>query len=172
MSRAWKVCRHLGEPVTRIDQLVRGLCTGGVCREHEETVVRPDERPAVARAHRHRAAIAADTGVDDREMDADRQVRERVAQHDRSLEHRLRLDAVRHVDHPHLGGDLCDHSVARPDEVVLQPEVGEEGDHAHGSESITSRTAATRPSRSWVAASAGYLEPDRAARPATSPGRS
>ena len=123
------------------------------------------------RAHRNRATRAADPGIDDRKVHADRQVRERVTQHDRALQHRLRLDAVRHVDHAHVGRDARHHAVARPDEVVLQPEVGQERDRAHvRPESITSRTAATRPSRSCVAASAATSSPtDRATRVVSGP---
>src|SRR5581483_1126847 len=93
------------------------------------------------------------------EVDADGQVRNRVAQDDRTLQHRLRRDAVRHVDHARVGRDARDHAVAGADEVVLQSEVGEEGDDRQGVESITSRTAATRPSTSCVRASATTVNP-------------
>ena len=46
------------------------------------------------------------------------------------LQHRLRRDPVRDVDHARVGRDPRDHAVARADEVVLEPEVGEERDHA------------------------------------------
>src|SRR5207249_1605019 len=126
---------------------------------------------AVARAHCNRAACAADTGVDDREVHPGRKVRDRVAQHDRALQHRLRLDAVRYIDDANVRGDARDHAVTRPDEVVLETEVGEKRDDAHDCrESITSRTAATRPSRSWVAASAATSSPTaRATRDVSGP---
>ena len=90
-----------------------------------------------------RTAAATYAGIDDGEMDAGRHERKRVRQHERPLEHMTRPDPVRDVDHASVGSDRCDHAVARADEVVLQPEVGQEGDD-HGVE----RNASTRPSRS------------------------
>ena len=75
--------------------------------------------------------MAADSGVDDREMNAGGHVRERVAQDECALQHLLRRDAVGDVDHFGLGRDAFHDAVAGADEVVLQPEVREEGDD-HG----------------------------------------
>ena len=72
--------------------------------------------------------MAADARIDDREVDADGHVRQRVREHERALQHGLRRDPVRDVDDLRLRRDALDHAVAGADEVVLEPEVGEEGD--------------------------------------------
>ena len=84
------------------------------------------------------APIAADPGIDDGEMDALRQVRKRVREHERALEDALRLDAVRDVDDLGLRRDPLHHAVAGPDEIVLEPEVGQERDQ-HVSPTLTNR---------------------------------
>jgi hypothetical protein len=104
----------------------------GVRRREEQAVVRPDEQAAVACPQGERPAMASDPRVDDREMDADRHVRKRVAENKRALQHLLWRDPVGDVDDLRLGRDPLHHAMARTDEVVLQPEVGEKGDH-HGS---------------------------------------
>ena len=64
----------------------------------------------------------------------DGHVRQRARQHEGSLHHRLRRDPVRDVDHARPGRDPLDHAVTHADEVVLEPEVGEEADdHAEPS---------------------------------------
>src|SRR5439155_24662048 len=83
--------------------------------------------------------------------------RQRIREHERALEHALRLDPVRDVDALDLGRDPLHHSVAGADEVVREPEVGEERDE-HCQREATP-TAATRPSRSCVAASATTRRP-------------
>ena len=55
----------------------------------QEAVVGADEQPAVAVGDREGAARAADTGVDDGEVDADRHVRQRAREHERALEDRV-----------------------------------------------------------------------------------
>ena len=97
----------------------------------QQTVVRADEEPSLAGAQRERAALPADTRIDHGQVDALGHVRQRVAEHERALEHVLRRDPVRDVDDFYLRRDSLDHAVARADEVVLQPEVGEERDD-HG----------------------------------------
>ena len=154
--------RDVGQPVARLGELVRGFDPELVGREHQEAVVGTDERPAVARADRDRVTGAADVWIHDREVHADRHVRNRVAQYERALEHRLRRDSVRDVDHARLGGDAGDHAVARADELVLEPEVGEEGDHRHRVDFIRSATAPTSPSRSCDDGLGYDGEPDRA----------
>ena len=62
---------------------------------------------------------------------------------ERALEHLRRRDPVRDVDDARVGRDARDHAVARADEVVLQPEVGEEADH-HGVESTAPRARSER----------------------------
>ena len=147
-----------------------GLDSGVVGRKQQEPVVGADERATVARSNRDSPAVPADIGIDDGEMHPDGQVRNRVAEDDRALEHRLGRDPVRDVDHPDLGSDPGDHAVAGADELVLQAEVGEECDHRHPWDSIRSRTAPTRPSRSCVAASTATVSPtERATREVSGP---
>ena len=56
----------------------------------------PDEDALVlGGAHRHGAALAADLGVDDREVHAGREVGQRAAQHERAGAHVVAIDAVR-----------------------------------------------------------------------------
>ena len=76
-------------------------------------------------------------------MDSGGHVRERVRQHERSLQHVAGAHPMGDVDHAGVGGDRRDHAVTRADKVVLQPEVGQEGDD-HERE----RNASTSPSRS------------------------
>jgi hypothetical protein len=66
--------------------------------------------------------------VDDREMDALREERKRVREHERALQHAVPRDSVRNVDDLRLGRDPLDDAVAGADEVVLEPEVGQERD--------------------------------------------
>ena len=151
--------RHLRQAVALGRKLVRRGDAELVRGEHQQAVVGTDEQPPVLRRDRDRATIAADAGVDDGEVHADRLVARRVPQNDRALEHRLRLDAVRDVDDAHLGRDACDHAVTGADEIVLQPEIGEERDDGHRADFIRSETAATRPARSCVGASATTRRP-------------
>ena len=104
--------RHPAEPV-------RG--------HQQQAVVRPDVQAAVTAAQGERAAIAADSRVDDREVHADRHERQRVGQDEGSLEHVLREDAVRDVDHVGVRRDPLDDAVADADELVRDAIVGEQG---------------------------------------------
>ena len=61
-------------------------------------------------------------------MDALGEIGERVREHDRPLQHAVRLDPVRDVDDLDLGRDPLHHAMAGADEVVLEPEVGQERD--------------------------------------------
>ena len=130
--------------VVGVGELVRlGNATEALGRGQQQPVVRADVQPSFAVAQRERAAATAHAGVDDREVDAGRHVRQRVREHERSLQDVAGPDTVRDVDHASLGRDRRDHAVTRADEVVLQAEVGQEGDD-HGRE----RNASTSPSRS------------------------
>ena len=117
------------EPVRRVLQLPRALDAAETVRgQHEQPVVRADVEPSVAGAESDGLPLGADTGIDDREVHALGHVREGVGEHERALQHLRRLDAVRDVDDVRVRRDALDHAVARADEVVLEPEVGEEGD--------------------------------------------
>ena len=117
------------ERVLAVRDLVRGLDPAELLRgRHEQPVVGADVEAAVAAAEGDRPAIAPDARVDDREVHALGEVRERVREHDRPLQHAVRLDPVRDVDDLDLGRDPLHHAVARADEVVLEPEVGQERD--------------------------------------------
>ena len=99
--------------------------------ERQQAVVGADEDAVVlGRAQRDRAPLAADLGVDDREMHARRAVRQRAAQDERAGAHVVARDAVGDVDDARLGRDARDHAVADPDEVVGEAVVGEERDRA------------------------------------------
>src|SRR5581483_8585300 len=127
-------------------------------RRHEKTVVRTDVEPAVEAADDDAPPGAADAGIDDGEVNADRHVGDGVRQHERSLEHTLRNDPVGDVDDVRLGRDPLDDAVAGADEVVLEPEVGQEGDE-HEGRLTTEAIAVTSPSRSCVVASAAIRSP-------------
>ena len=142
------------EGVLRIRELVRGLDPGQIRRRDQEAVVRTDEVPALSIAQRKRAPRAADARIDDCEVHADRHVRQRAREHQRALQHLLRRNPVRHVDDLRLGRDPLDHAVACADEVVLEPEVAQEGD-----EHAREVTAASRPATSCVSASATTRTP-------------
>ena len=90
----------------------------------------PARRRAARRRPRSatRLALAPDAGVDDRQMDSLGHVRQRVREDERALEDVRRRDPVRDVDHVRLGRDALDDAVAGADEVVLEAEVGQEGD--------------------------------------------
>src|SRR5262249_41922480 len=129
-----------------------------------------DERATVRGAYGKGAAVAADVGVDDREVHAHRHEVNGVPQDDRSLKDRLRVDPVRDIDDVSVRGDARHHAVARADEVVVEAEVGEERDDRHPADFIRSRTAATSPSRSCVAASTATCSPtERATREVCGP---
>ena len=130
--------------IVGVGELVRlGDTAEGVRGRQQEAVVRTDVEPTLPVAQGERAPPAADPRVDDREMDARRHVGEGVREDERSLQDVPRPDAMCDVDHPRVRSDRRYHAVTRADEVVLQPEVGQEGDD-HDSD----RNASTRPSRS------------------------
>jgi hypothetical protein len=117
------------ERVFTVRDLMRGLDpTELLRRRHEQPIVRPDVETPVAAPQRDLPAVTADAGIDDREVHAFGEVRQRVREHDRALEHLVRLDPVRDVDDLDLGRDPPHHAVADADEVVLEPEVGQERD--------------------------------------------
>jgi hypothetical protein len=89
-------------------------------------------------------------------MDSDGHVRQRARKNERALKDVRRRDPVRDVDDVGLGRDPLDDAVAGADEVVLEAEVGQEGDEGGNAASLT---ASTRPSRSCVAASATTRKP-------------
>ena len=117
------------ERVLAVRDLVRGLDPAELLRSRDEQpVVGPDVETAVAAPEGDRPALASHARIDDREMDAFGEVRERVREHDRPLQHPVRLDPVRDVDDLDLRRDPLHHAVAGAHEVVLEPEVGQERD--------------------------------------------
>ena len=129
-----KGARHGVERVRGIRELVRldDAAEALGCGK-EQPVVGTDVEPPFAIAERERAARAADPRVDDREVHACRHVRQRVRKRERALEDPPGTDAVRDVDQLRVGRDPLDHAVAGADEIVLEAEVGEEGDeHLEG----------------------------------------
>ena len=109
----------------------------------EEPVVGTDVQPSLRIAQGESTPAAPHARIDDREVDSGRHVGQRIGEHERALEHVSRPDPMRDVDHASVGSDGGDDAVTGADEVVLEPEVGQEGDD-HELE----RNASTRPSRS------------------------
>ena len=72
--------------------------------------------------------MAPDAGIDHRKMHPDGHVRQRVGEHERALQDGLRGNPVGDVDDLGVRRDALDDTVTRADEVVLEPEVGEERD--------------------------------------------
>src|SRR5438128_8194034 len=87
-------------------------------------------------------------------MHAHRHVRQRIREGERALQDASRPDPVRDVDDLHIGSEPLHDAVAGADEVVLEAEVGEEGD-----EHQRELTASSRPSRSCEAATAATSSP-------------
>src|SRR4029450_5335009 len=95
-------------------------------------------------------------------------VRKRAGENECALQDVLGRDPVRDVDHLDIGCDALDHAAARTCEVVLEAEIGQEGDELACD--AASLTAATRPSRSWLSASATTARPaSRASAEVTGP---
>ena len=111
----------------------------------QKAVVRPDVAAAVAAAQRDRAAIPADSRVDNGKVHADGHERQRVGQDEGALQHMLGKDAVGDVDEVGVGRDPFDHAVADADELVRDAVVGEQG---HYRPDAASLTASTSPSAS------------------------
>ena len=107
-------------------------------------------------SQRQGEAPAADPRVNHGQVHALREVRERVREHDRALQHAVPLDPVGDVEDLDLGRDHLHHAVAGADEIVLEAEVAQEGDQ-HVSATLTN----PRPRRG---------RPDRAYRPRRRPG--
>src|SRR5262245_9702884 len=129
-------------------------------RDQQKPVVRPDVGAAVAPAESEGLAIAPDAGVDHGQVHSLGHVRKRAREYEGALEHVGRRDPVRDVDHLSFGRDALDDAVTRADEVVLEAEVGQEGDEPRDAASLT---AATSPSRSCVVASTTTSRPRPAA---------
>ena len=116
--------------------------------QREQAVVRSDEDAVVlGGAHGHRAALAADLGVDDRQVHARREVGQRAPQHERPRAHVVAVDPVADVDDARRGRDPRHDAVAHAYELVVVAVVGQEGDHCrhrHGA-SLVVVAAARRP---------------------------
>ncbi len=116
------------ERVLRVRKLVRSLDSRTARRRKQQPVVRPHIEPSVRIAEREWAPWPADARIDDRQMHADGHESDGVREHERSLQDRRRRNSVRDVDDLRVGGDALDDSVARSDEVVLEPEVAQKRD--------------------------------------------
>jgi hypothetical protein len=114
----------------------------------QEAVVGADEQAVVERgAQRDGAAAGADLRVDDREMDAGRRVGEGAREHQRAGEDGLARNAVGEVDDAGGRAFVRDDGVHDPDELVLQPVVGEEGDRARHAPTFSRLPLPRPPSR-------------------------
>ena len=116
------------EGVLGIRELVGGSDAVLARGRQEQAVVGPHEDTSLLVTKDERAPRAADTGIDDREVHSDWHELDRVGEDERTLEHRRRRNAVGDVDDLRLGRDPLHHAVTRADEVVLEPEVGQERD--------------------------------------------
>ncbi len=125
---AVKGARDRLERVGGVRELVGVVDPRALGRRQQQAVVRPHEATAFRVTQGERAAVAADTRIDHREMNADGHVRQRVGEDERPLQHRLRRDPMRDVDDLGIRCEALDHAVAGADEVVLEPEIGEERD--------------------------------------------
>ena len=102
-------------------------------RRNQQAVVGSDMQAALTVPQGERSTRAADAGIDDGEVDSFGHEGQRVRESQRSLQNRLRRDAVRDVDDLDLGRDLLHDAVAGTDEVVGLSVVGEERDgRRHG----------------------------------------
>ena len=91
--------RHRVEHHVRVRDLVRLHDPAArLGRRDQEAVVGADEQAAVAGLERDRPATRPDPRVDDRQVDADRQVRDRPGEDAGAMPDRLRADPVRDVD--------------------------------------------------------------------------
>jgi hypothetical protein len=102
--------------------------------ERQQPVVGADQEPVLLRgAQRDRASLAADPGIDHRQMDARREVGQRPAEDQRAGAHVVARDAMRHVEYADLRCQARDDAVAHADELVVVAVVGEERhDPGHG----------------------------------------
>src|SRR6266511_6263508 len=117
------------ERVLAVRDLVCGLDLAELLgRRNKEAVVGADVEPAVGAAQGERAPLAADSGVDNGEVNSFREVGKRVREHERTLQDALWLDPVRDVDDLDVWRDSLHDRVTRADEVVCEAEVGQEGD--------------------------------------------
>ena len=119
------------ECILGVRELVRRRDPRPPCGRQEQPVVGTDVVPAFPVEERQRTSRTADSRIDDREVHSDGHVADRVPEDERSLQDGLRGDPVGDVDDLRLRRDALDHAVARPHEVVLEPEVAQErDDHA------------------------------------------
>ena len=121
-------CGDRVECIGRVRELAHLRDTRPLRRREQKAVVGPDEHAPVGVGDRQWPPGAAHARIDDGEVDPHGHVRERAREDEGALQHLGGWDAVRHVDHPSVRRDPRDHAVAGPDEVVLEPEVGEEAD--------------------------------------------
>ena len=99
----------------------------------QQAVVRADVDPSFAVAQSESAPRRPDSRIDDGEVDSDRHVRKRVREGQRALKHLSRRYPVGDVNDLGVRRDALHHAVTGSDEVVLEPEVGQERDEAaHG----------------------------------------
>ena len=139
MSRPWKVARDGLERVLAVRDLVRRVDPAEpLGRRDEQPVVGPDVETPVRAAQRERAAIAPTPGSTTARCTPSGMYGSVFASTSAPWRTRLRRDPVRDVDDLDLGRDPLDHAVAGADEVVLEPEVGQERDE-HVSATVTNR---------------------------------
>src|SRR5919202_2796595 len=141
-----EVRRHRREDVATVEGVRDGVDVIALVGEHyhlrnatqslssrgEQAVIRPDQQGPALRPQRERPPIRTNSRIDDREVDrVIWHVASRVLQDLRpglDLESRHLVSKI-HDRYP--GRDAQHHTLARADEVVGEPEVGEEADGPH-----------------------------------------
>ena len=130
-SRPWKVAligsRHSGESPMSTPRLTPPSASAA---RPQQPVVGADENAISCDAQRDRTSLAADAGIDDREMHARRAVGERRAQRQRARADVVARDAVVEIDDARARAAPRDHRVADADELVREAVVRQERDRA------------------------------------------
>ena len=103
---------------------------------NQQPVVGTDQNAVVGEPQGDRPTLGADVWVDNRQMDSDRQIGQRLAQHQCPREDIVTRNAVREIDDTAFGAQSCHHRVADAHEVVDQSVIGQERDHRRGHSGI------------------------------------
>jgi hypothetical protein len=122
--------RDVGQPQLAVGQAERTR-RAARCRHGpgQQAVVGADEH-RLARRHRHGPPGRAHAGIDHRHVHGRRQVGHGLGQHGRAAPDVAGRDLVGHVDDAGVRRDPGGHAMARGDEPVFEPVVGEEAEVA------------------------------------------
>ncbi len=92
-----------------------------------------------------------DTGIDDRQHHTVRQILHRPQQGEGPSPNVATGDTVIDIDHPNVGCDSGDHTVHDPNELVVEPEVADEGNRSAGHRTAQDTGAAPAPDPTTIA---------------------